>query len=208
MVQVKLDTIAVNGSQLTVSFTHTGMECPQAQAAVLHIHENLLSAPHAGSDTIQSNQDYQVTPGFADSVSLPLLEAVEGKCFVQVDVHVNGVAHGKFFPTASCPSASVSPSSSVSPTSSVKPSSSIEATQVVRNPPSAASVPALPIQVAVTSNSTPTLAFTGATAGNPLVLGLILLAAGSILLLSVRRRRPGSRGGRRSANGRWAAGRR
>ena len=53
---IVLDSITVSGNQVTVSFTHTGTDCPDAAPSVLHVHENLLSAPHAGSDPVQLNQ--------------------------------------------------------------------------------------------------------------------------------------------------------
>jgi hypothetical protein len=201
-VQITLGSIVVNGSQVVVSFTHTGTECPDAKSSVLHVHENLLRVPHSGSDAVQLNRDYDVTPGFADSVTLPLLEAVDGKCFVQIDVHANGVNHGQFFPTATCPSESVSPSSSTSPSQVVNPPS----------PPAGSS--SAPTKVVVPEESTPAalvnpppaLAQTGARAQNPLVIGASLLLAGSMLLLAGR---PGRRwhSGLRLARTLWANGR-
>ena len=126
-VAIVLGSISVSGNQVTVSFTHTGTECPDAASSVLHVHENLLSTPHAGSDPVhQSNRDFTIGPDSANSVTVALLDGVEGKCFVQVDVHAGGVNRGQFFPTETCPSAS--PSQSVSPSQSTSPS------QVV-NPP-------------------------------------------------------------------------
>jgi LPXTG-motif cell wall-anchored protein len=171
---------------------------------VLHVHENLLSTPHSGSDAIQLNRDFDITPGFGDSVSLPLLDAVEGKCFVQIDVHASGVNHGQFFPTATCPSESVSPSQSVSASSTPS--------QVVNppTPPAATSssraVPPASSPVALVNPPPPVLANTGSRSQNPLLLGISLLLAGSVLLAAGR---PGSRwrAGLRAASTLWASGR-
>ena len=203
-VQIVVDSITVSGSTVTVSFTHTGSECPDATSSVLHVHENLLSTPHSGSDAVhQLNRDFDITPGFADSVSLPLLEAVDGKCFVQIDVHASGVNHGQFFPTATCPSQSISPSQSVSESSTPS--------QVV-NPPSPPAVSSSSRAVPSTSpivlvnSPTPVLPNTGSRAQNPLLLGISLLLAGSLLLVAGR---PGSRwrAGLRAAGTLWSSGR-
>jgi hypothetical protein len=191
VVQIVLGSTTVSGGTVTVSFTHTGTECPDAASSVLHVHENLLSTPNSGSDAVhQLNRDYDVTPGFANSVSLPLLDAVEGKCFVQVDVHAGGVNHGRFFPTETCPSESVSPSQSVSasstPSQVVNPPSPPAATSSSRPVPPASS----PAPLVNASSPPPALASTGSRAQNPLLLGISLLLAGSLLLAVGR---PGSR---------------
>ncbi|HEX4727921.1 MAG TPA: hypothetical protein VH298_08990 [Jatrophihabitans sp.] len=188
-----------------MSFTHTGIDCPDAAPSVLHLHENLLSTPHAGSDPIQLNRDFDIAPDSADSVTVPLLDGVEGKCFVQVDVHAGGVNRGQFFPTATCPSAT--PSQSVSPSQSTSPS------QVVNPPtPPASSTPAKVVVPPVSSPTSlaqqdvPVLASTGVKAQNPLVLGGSLLLAGAMLLaagLPGRRWRTGLR----TARTLWAGGR-
>jgi hypothetical protein len=215
-VQIVLGSITVSGSTVTVSFTHTGSECPDATSSVLHVHENLLAVPQAGSDSVQLNRDFSITPGFGNSVSLPLLEAVDGKCFVQIDVHANGVARGRFFPTATCPSESVSPSQSVSASESVSSSvsssesSSSSPSQVV-NPPtppagSSAAGQSNSSPVVLVNSPTPVLASTGSRARNPLLVGFGLLLAGFMLLVAGR---PGSRwrAGLRSASTLWASGR-
>jgi hypothetical protein len=206
-VVIVLGSITVSGNQVTVSFTHTGIDCPDAAPSVLHLHENLLSTPHAGSDPIQLNRDFDIAPDSADSVTVPLLDGVEGKCFVQVDVHASGVNRGQFFPTATCPSAT--PSQSVSPSQSTSPS------QVVNPPtPPASSTPAKvvvppvsnPTQQAQQQNAAPALPNTGARTQSPLVLGTSLLLAGAMLLaagLPGRRWRTGLR----TARTLWAGGR-
>ena len=186
-VQIVLTSISVSGSTVLVSFTHTGVECPDATSSVLHVHENLLRTAHAGSDPIQLNRDFTVTPGFANSVTVPLLEAVEGKCFVQVDVHANGAARGQFFPTASCPS--TTPSSSVSPSQSTLPS------LVVNPPPPGSTTPAtIPSQAVAIRSEPPTLPLTGARSQNLLVVAGLLLGVGGLLLAASRLHPTGRRG--------------
>jgi hypothetical protein len=182
-VVIVLGSITVSGNQVTVSFTHTGPECPNAASAVLHVHENLLSTPNSGSDPIQLNKDFDIGPGSGNSVTVPLLDGVEGKCFVQVDAHASGVNRGRFFPTAVCPSSS--------PSQSVSPSQSTSQSQIVNPPtPPSSSSPAKVVVPPVSSptaqaqeqNSAPVLASTGTRAQNPLVLGASLLLAGAMLL--------------------------
>jgi len=203
VVQIVLGSITVSGSTVTVSFTHTGTECPDATSSVLHVHENLLSTPNSGSDPVhQLNQDFDITPGFADSVSLPLLDAVEGKCFVQVDVHASGVNRGRFFPTATCPSPSQSISASSTPSQVVNPPTPPAATSSSRTVVPPASTPV----AQVNAPTPPTLANTGSRSQNPLLIGISLLLAGSIMLAAGR---PGNRwrAGLRAASTLWASGR-
>lgn len=199
-VAIVLGSITVSGNQVTVSFTHTGTECPDAMPSVLHLHENLLATPHAGSDPVhQSNNDFNIGPDFGNSVTVPLLDGVEGKCFVQVDAHASGVNRGQFFPTQACPSSS--PSQSVSPSQSTSPS------QVVNPPsppagPSSSSKAVVPPVASPSKQSNqdgPVLASTGVKAQSPLVLGGSLLLAGGMLLaagLPGRRWRTGLRAAR------------
>jgi LPXTG-motif cell wall-anchored protein len=192
-VQIVLTSISVSGNTVLVSFTHTGGECPDATSSVLHVHENLVRTAHAGSDPVQLNRDFAVTPGFANSVTVPLLDAIEGKCFVQVDVHANGAAHGQFFPTASCPS--TTPSTSVSPSQSVSASQSLEPSQAVNPSPPASTTPAAtPSEVAATRSEAPTLPLTGARSQNLLVLAGLLLGIGGLLLAASRLYPTGRRG--------------
>jgi LPXTG-motif cell wall-anchored protein len=198
-VQIVLTSISVSGDTVLVSFTHTGVECPDATSSVLHVHENLVRTAHAGSDPVQSNRDFAVTPSFGNSVTVPLLEAVEGKCFVQVDVHANGAAHGQFFPTATCPSTtpstSVSPSQSVSASQSTSPSQSIEPSQAVNPPPLGSTTPATtPSQAVAIRSEAPTLPLTGARSQNLLVLAGLLLGIGGLLLVASRLHPTGRRG--------------
>jgi hypothetical protein len=206
-VVIVLSSITVSGGQVTVSFSHTGTECPDAAPSVLHVHENLLSAPHAGSDPVhQLNQNFNIGPDFGDSVTVPLLDAVEGKCFVQVDAHASGVNRGQFFPTATCPSSS--PSQSVSPSQSTSPSQVVNPPSPPAGPSSSskAVVPPVSSPTALTNQEGPVLASTGVKAQNPLLLGASLLLAGAMLLaagLPGRRWRTGIRAARTI----WAGGR-
>jgi len=206
-VVIVLDSITVSGGQVTVSFSHTGAECPDAAPSVLHVHENLLSAPHAGSDPVhQLNQNFNIGPGSGNSVTVPLLDAVEGKCFVQVDAHASGVNRGQFFPTATCPSSS--PSQSVSPSQSTSPSQVVNPPSPPAGPSSSskAVVPPVSSPTALTNQEGPVLASTGVKAQNPLLLGTTLLLAGAMLLaagLPGRRWRTGLRAARTI----WAGGR-
>jgi hypothetical protein len=201
-VQIVLDSITVAGNQVTISFTHTGPECPDASPSVLHVHENLLRAPHAGSDPVQLNKDFNIGPGSGNSVTVPLLDAVDGKCFVQVDAHASGVNRGQFFPTATCPSSSSSASESSSPSQVVNPPSppaGPSSTNRVVVPPASSPAP-------LANQGGPVLASTGARAVNPLVIGASLLLAGAMLLAAGapgRRWRTGLRAARTS----WAGGR-
>jgi hypothetical protein len=125
-VHVTLGRMSVSGGMVTISFTHTGHGCPSAQPASLHVHQNLLSEPRAGSDPEhQWNADFAIGPEHSDGVTVPLLASADGKCFVQVDARVSGQRRGQFFPTTTCTSASPSSTPSSSPVpSSTAPSSS------------------------------------------------------------------------------------
>jgi hypothetical protein len=109
---VTLGGHSVAGSSVTVNYTITGC----AGSVRLHIHQNLLAQPTAGSDPQhQSNVDFMITKDSATSQTVPLLAGVEGECFVQVDYSTPTQRKGFFVPTESCPAAS---STSVAPSSS------------------------------------------------------------------------------------------
>lgn len=115
-ISVELGSITLSAGTVSVNFSHNGHNCPSARPAEMHLHQNLVSSPQAGSDPVhQWNKDLLIGASFGNEVSFPLLQAADGKCFVQVDVKVTGSApHGKFFPTTTCPSpveTSVAPSS-------------------------------------------------------------------------------------------------
>lgn len=193
-VQIVLTSMSVSGNTVLVSFTHTGLECPDATSSLLHVHENLVPTAHAGSDPVQLNRDFTVTPGFATSVTVPLLDAVEGKCFVQVDVHANGAAHGQFFSTASCPSTTPSTSVSASQSTSVSPSQSVAPTEVVNPPvPSGSTTPATSSSQAIAARSE-TLPLTGTPSQSLLVLAVLLLGVGGLLMAASRLCITGRRG--------------
>jgi hypothetical protein len=91
--------LSVSGGQVVVTFDHTTTGCP----TTLHVHENLLSSPNAGSNSShQLNQDFTITANGPSRVSVPLLSAVTGFCWVQADAHWSGGAVGEFFRTATC----------------------------------------------------------------------------------------------------------
>lgn len=124
-VQVTLGRMSVSNGMVTISFSHNGHGCPAALPTRLHIHQNLLMTPQAGSDPVhQRNTDYDIGPDSAETVTEPLLESADGKCFVQVDAHASGQARGQFFPTTTCSSAPpTSPATSSTVPSSTAPSS-------------------------------------------------------------------------------------
>lgn len=116
-VQITLGRMSVSGGMVTISFSHNAHNCPAARPARLHIHQNLVSAPQAGSDPEhQWNADLDIGPSHGDGVTVPLLASADGKCFVQVDAHTAGQSpRGKFFPTTTCSSATPSSPASSSP---------------------------------------------------------------------------------------------
>jgi hypothetical protein len=89
----------VSGSTVTVSYTIAGC----TGTVLLHIHQNLLTGPNAGSDSAhQSNADFPIGANSLTSQSVPLLAGVEGKCWVQVDYSTPTERHGIFTPTSGC----------------------------------------------------------------------------------------------------------
>lgn len=200
-------SITLSAGEVVVSFQHTGQGCPNATAAAVHVHQNLVASPHAGSDANhQWNKDYLIGPDSDSSVRFPLLAAADGKCFVQVDVHAGSIRKGSFFPTATCessvpptsaPASSSAPESSSAPVSSSAPeSSSVAASSASSSsgPSSPATVPAFNSSVAaivVGDTSFPSqsgLASTGVRAGAPLALAVLLIAFGLLLNRAARRR--------------------
>jgi hypothetical protein len=113
-VQISNVDFKVVGGDVVVTFSHTSTGC----SAVLHVHENLVASPKAGSDpNHQLNKDFSIGPDGPTSVSVPLLAPADNKCFVQVDVHYNeDQSTGGFVPTATCPSTSPTATPSTSPT--------------------------------------------------------------------------------------------
>ncbi|MGZ4595462.1 MAG: hypothetical protein ACXV3V_00930 [Actinomycetes bacterium] len=104
VVQVTLGGVQVVGREVVISFTHNDQDCPGATPARLHVHANLVSGKHAGSDPVnQLNRDFQISGSSGNSVTIPLLDGVPGKCWVQVDRHVSGQRKGSFVPAATCP---------------------------------------------------------------------------------------------------------
>jgi hypothetical protein len=209
-VSIILGRIIVDNGVVTITFTHTGQGCSSAQPVLVHVHQNLLAAPRAGSDPAhQRNDDVSVGPDSADQVTVPLLRAVPGKCFVQVDVHAGGTARGRFFPTATCPSpgssspapsssapsssaSSSSVSSSTAPTSTPPPSTAPSTSQSFLSASESRSAAVLTV-VAVARQSQPfssgSLASTGAIPAAPLGLAAVLFIAGAGLMYWARRPR-------------------
>jgi|GEM_PF-5795524 len=206
-VQITLGRITVSNGVVTIPFTHTGQGCSSARPALLHVHQNLLSAPRAGSDPVhQRNDDFSIGPNHADQVTVPLLQAVAGKCFVQVDAHASGTARGQFFPTAICPSPSQSspaPSSSASSSSPAQSSTPPSSTTRTSTPPpstsqsflsasasrSSAAFTLVPVAHQSPTPSSGSLASTGTSPAAPLGLAAVLLIAGGWLMYWARRPR-------------------
>jgi hypothetical protein len=217
-VRITLGGIAVSNGAVTISFTHTGHGCSSARPTLLHVHQNLLVAPGAGSDPDhQRNDDFSIGGNHADQVTVPLLESVAGKCFVQVDAHADGSARGRFFPTATCPSPSQSSPSQSSPApststlstspaqSSSPPSSSAQSSTLPTSTSMApstsqsflsasatrASVGLSFVPVAQQSQPPPSgaLASTGVDPAVPVGLAVILLVTGAWLMHWARRPR-------------------
>jgi hypothetical protein len=153
-VRITLGKVTVSGGMVTFSFTHNAHGCPSARPALLHLHQNLLSAPVAGSDPEhQWNADLSIGPNSAEGVTVPLLESADGKCFVQVDAHASGQTRGQFFPTTTCSSASPSSSASTSTAPSTTASTSTA-------PSTTASTSTAPSTTASTSTAPSTTAST------------------------------------------------
>jgi hypothetical protein len=191
---------------VTISFTHTGHGCPSSRPALLHVHQNLVVAPRAGSDPAhQRNDDFLIGPNHADQVTVPLLQAAAGKCFVQVDAHADGDARGQFFPTTTCASPSESsPAPSSSATSSSPPSSSAQTSTAPASSSAAPSTSQSFLSASETRSSamvtfvpagqsqTPAsgaLASTGVDPVVPLGLAAVLLITGAWLMRWARRPR-------------------
>jgi len=187
-VSVILGRMSVAGGVVTISFTHDAQNCPVARPALLHVHQNLLTTPQAGSDPEhQSNADFQIGPSHPDFVTVPLLESADGKCFVQVDAHVSGSSRGQFFPTTTCSSSSSSspaPSSTARTSTPPTPTSSAPSTSQSFESASASrsSGGQSSFSVAQQSSSPPTgsLASTGYRTATPLGLAVALLLAGGV----------------------------
>jgi hypothetical protein len=208
-VRITLGKITVSGGMVTFSFTHNAHGCPSAKPALLHLHQNLLSAPVAGSDPEhQWNADLSIGPNSAEGVTVPLLESADGKCFVQVDAHASGQTRGQFFPTTTCSSASPSTSASTStaPSTTASTSTAPSTTASTSTAPSSSSaVPTrtsqsfLPESTSRTSapltlvpaaqSSSGGLAATGSSVAAPVGVAAGLLIAGAGLMLMSRRPR-------------------
>ncbi|MDT4932996.1 MAG: hypothetical protein QOK11_888, partial [Pseudonocardiales bacterium] len=113
-VQVQLGDHSVSGATVTVQYTIVG-SCGTDR---LHIHENLVTGPHAGSDPIhQVNYDFDIGKGSPTQQSVPLLDSADGKCWVQVDYSTARERKGFFVPTVNC----ITPTSSTPPPSTSTP---------------------------------------------------------------------------------------
>ena len=155
-VRITLGRMTVSGGMVTISFTHNAHGCPSARPALLHLHQNLLRTPRAGSDPVhQWNSDLLIGPSHGDGVTVPLLESADGKCFVQVDAHASGDTRGQFFPTTTCSSASPSPPASSSTAPSTPASSSTAPTSSSTAPASSSTVPASSSTVPTSSSTVP-----------------------------------------------------
>jgi len=199
-VQISNVDFKVVGGDVVVTFSHTSTGCP----AILHVHENLVPSPKAGSDpNHQLNKDFSIGPDGPTSVSVPLLAPADNKCFVQVDVHYNkDQSTGGFVPTATCLSTSPTPTPSTSPTptasTSPTPTASTSPTPTASTSPTpTASTSAAPAAVVTPSPSQsalpPVTIETGQqpvasrSPGSSVVVGaiavLLILAGGLVLLV-------------------------
>jgi hypothetical protein len=190
------------GGQVVVHVAHDGQGCPDAKPATLHIHQNLLSFPHAGSDPVhQSNVNLTIGHDSDDTVLVDLMTAVPGMCFVQVDASSGSIRRGRFFATATCPAESTPPPSSSSPppsSSSPPPSSSSPPPSSSSPPPSSSSPPAPThtrashaIGGVATSRvaAQRPLAVTGSHTGAMTGIAALLLGVGTMLCYAARRPR-------------------
>ncbi|HEU5268917.1 MAG TPA: hypothetical protein VFU36_03265 [Jatrophihabitans sp.] len=174
----------LSDGNVVITIAHTGQGCPNATPATLHVHQDLLASPHAGSNPQhQSNQNFQIGPDFGDTVTVPLLTSVDDLCFVQVDVHAGSIHHGRFFPTTTCGSVSPTESSSAPSSSSAPASSSVAA--------ESSSLASSEVAAVATTAPGPTgpLASTGVLVSVPVLLALALIAAGFLLNRAARQRR-------------------
>jgi len=184
-VQISNVELKVVGGDVVVTFDHTNTGC----ATTLHVHQNLVPTPHAGSDPIhQLNKDFSIGPDGPNSVSVPLLTAADNKCFVQVDVHYNGKTAHEFFPTETCSSPTTTTSA---PPSSAPPSSTPATTTTAPSttPPSTSTAPAV-LPTETTSPPQSVLPSVAIETGQQLQpasrwpLWSIALAAAALLLIS------------------------
>jgi hypothetical protein len=140
-VLIELGGVIDNGATATVPYTISG--CVGSDR--LHIHQNLLASPTAGSDSEhQSNYNFDITVDSPTEQTVPLLDGVAGKCWIQFDYSTARERHGAFLRTPTCPTETPTPP----PTSSLPPSSS--------SAPSTSTVPSthpVPSSSAATSTS-------------------------------------------------------
>jgi hypothetical protein len=163
-VVVDLQQVTVNGATATVSYTITG--CVGSDR--VHVHENLLAAPTAGSDPQhQANYNFDITVDSPTQQTVPLLDGIPGKCWIQFDYSTARERHGAFIRTPTCPSESSSPPSSSSPppSSSSAPSSSgapspspVSTTPPVSSSSAAASTAVSPSSASAPANSSEVVA--------------------------------------------------
>jgi hypothetical protein len=187
-VRITLGRMTVSGGMVSIAFSHNAHHCPSARPARLHLHQNLLTAPRAGSDPVhQWNSDLAIGPSHADGVTVPLLESADGKCFVQVDAHASGHTRGQFFPTVKCSSATPS---SIAPTFTA-PESSSPAQSFLPESTSRATATRSVVAIARYNASPPagSLASTGSRPVAPLILAALLLLGGAWLVSWGRRPR-------------------
>jgi hypothetical protein len=118
----------------------------------LHIHENLVPGPQAGSDPIhQVNFDFDIGKDSPTQQTVPLLDSAAGKCWVQVDYSTARERKGFFVPTVNCPT----PSSSPPPSTSTPPPSTSTPPPSTSTPPPSTSTPPPSTSTPPPSTSTP-----------------------------------------------------
>jgi len=187
-VKVMSTTISVIDDMVRIGFTHTGQACDRAEPTRLHVHQNLLAKPQAGSDPLnQRNDNFLISTNSPNQVSVRLLASVPGKCFVQVDVHVSGAARGRFVPTETCLSANDQTTSAPPPTVIANPPvvQSSAPGRAESPPPSqvAGAVLGESISVVADQSATPALAETGGPTRPVLAFALLLLVLGSLMFI-------------------------
>ena len=186
----------LDGGRAVVDISHDAQGCPDATPATLHVHQNLVPSPQAGSDPAhQSNVDIAVGANFGSSASFDLLTAVPGECFVQFDASAGNIRRGRFFATTTCPAASSSPPASSSGPPAVSSSASISSggSSAISSPPSRRPRTSHGVAEVATSRtphlSNGPLAMTGAHPRELTGAAALLLGFGTMLCYAARRPR-------------------